>query len=468
MSLGLRLCLLPLLVAGCAAERLVVPDSDWNTVPAAKRAAVDRQMASDTTAAQAELTAASAGLAELERAPAATGGRATGTAVAAPTADDDKEWANALRSHERARRDAFARVEAARATWQSADRSWRQLRVAAAKERLEVLSAQRELVRAQTIDHNLPGTDHYDVAPLRGQFSQAQQRWYAVDTRARAARTALEKASASLASAKEAYAQLMRNGPAGIAPPPAVAAEDHPALQLTSWHVARTDIRRRRGLRHFLESGGAPQLRNPPAHPAALWIPTPRPAPTTSPDAIAKPGAPASPAAGGKAAPVAPPSAASAAPAAPPAASSSGWATTARPTPPTSPAATRPAPAAAGAGAAATAPAPSSGKPATPAGAGEPRPGAAPAPASTVGARPPAAKPAGPASNAAAARPAPPSAATPRPPTGAAPASATASAKPASSAPAGAAGKPAADARPATTVRSNAPASAAPVAKPVD
>ncbi|HEU4731426.1 MAG TPA: hypothetical protein VFT22_26210, partial [Kofleriaceae bacterium] len=515
-----RCFLLPLLIAGCAAERLVVPDSDWNTVPAPQRAAVDRQMAADLAAAQAEITAASASLAELQRAPAQTGGRAASgpASTAAVPVDSDQEWANALRSHEHARGDAFARVEAAKTAWQRADLSWRQLRLAAARERLDVLAAQRELVRAQTIDHSLPGTDHYEVAPLRGQFSQAQQRWYAVERKAQEARTALEKASASLASAKEAYAQLMRNGPVGVAMPPVAADDEHRSLQLTGWFVARTDIRRRRGLRHFLESGGAPQLRNPPAHPAALWIPTPRPGPASSPGAAApaaasaaRPAAPTSPAAR--------PAPTSAAPAS--AGTSAAAASAARPAAPTSPAA-RPAPASAPAAAPATT---ANARPAAPTSAAAPEPATAPTSASSVVARPastsaaqagapvgastivarpgssgsatptpsstapaagptatppgapagaaagnkpaPAAKPAVPASRGAAARPAPPSsaaAASTRPATGPAPGST----KPAPGAsPAAASGKPAPAARtngkPAPAARTNGkPAPAAP------
>jgi hypothetical protein len=121
MSLRLRLSLLPLLIAGCAAQRLEVPASDWETVPAPQRAAVDSQLAADLAAAQAELTAASAGLAELQRslpktvtaspAPAQTAPLAPGAAKPAATGD---EWAIALHDHEHARGDAFVRVEAAK------------------------------------------------------------------------------------------------------------------------------------------------------------------------------------------------------------------------------------------------------------------------------------------------------------------------------------------------------------------
>lgn len=268
MSLGLRLSLLPLLIAGCAAQRLEVPDSDWETVPAPTRAAVDRQIAAELAAAQAELTAATAGLAELRRSlpSSVTASPAPAAPIAAPPAAPTPptpptpppaaaaagdEWATAMRDHEHARVDARARVDAAKLAWQRADLSWRELRLGAANEALAMIDYKRELVRAQAIDHNLPGTDTYNVAPLRGQFSQAQQRWYAIESKARQARTAFEHLSATLASAKEAYAQLMRGIPLQAS---VVATDDRPpSLTLTGWAVTRADIRRRRGLRHFLD-----------------------------------------------------------------------------------------------------------------------------------------------------------------------------------------------------------------------
>ena len=62
MLLRLCLSLLPLLVAGCAGEALVVSDSDWRQVPAAERDAVDRQLAADLASARAELPAATSRL----------------------------------------------------------------------------------------------------------------------------------------------------------------------------------------------------------------------------------------------------------------------------------------------------------------------------------------------------------------------------------------------------------------------
>src|SRR5215813_11867117 len=68
MPLGLRLWLL-LWIAGCAEQALLVPESDWQTVPPAQRAAIDRQYETELASARAELTAATASLAELPKTP---------------------------------------------------------------------------------------------------------------------------------------------------------------------------------------------------------------------------------------------------------------------------------------------------------------------------------------------------------------------------------------------------------------
>jgi hypothetical protein len=273
---GLRLSLL-LLIAGCAEQALVVPDTDWRTVPAAQRDTIDHQHDAELAAARAELAAASASLAAFQRVqPVAPRARPQASPVAT---DPDDAYASVARDHEKARSDALHRVEAAIAELQRSDLAWRQLRVDAASARIQVVVSQRELTRAQTIDHNLPGTDHYEVAPLRGQFSRAQQHWYAIANRAGAARDAFERASTSLASAKEAYAQLMRGGMIRL--PELAGDDDHTArLELTGWAVTRSDLlRRRRGLRHLLDDAAAtPQLRKV----AIRLSPAPRLAPSAA------------------------------------------------------------------------------------------------------------------------------------------------------------------------------------------
>jgi len=296
MTLGLRLSLLPLLIAACASQPMVVPDSDWHTVPPTQRATMDREYASEMAAARAELASASASLAELQHAPAPAAARPV-VPAAAPDLDDPAMIAE-LQRHNQAAAAAHARVDAAQRARQRADLTWRQARFTAAGLRIEMLVQGRELRRAQAVDHSLPGTDHYeDVAPLRGQFSRAQRRWYTASTAARQTRGAFEHASAVLAAAKERYAQVMRGGPLEASAQPA-ADDDAPPirlqLQLQGWAVTRSDIRRRRGLRHYLdEVAAAPaQLRKTPVRLRVRSLPVARPAPDAA-EAAAKPGDPA-------------------------------------------------------------------------------------------------------------------------------------------------------------------------------
>jgi hypothetical protein len=250
MPFGLRLLLL-LLITGCAEQALIVPDADWRTVPQVQRDKIDRQQDADLAAAQAELHAATTSLAAFHQVP-----QPPRNASAHPTsgsADPNDLWATTAHDHEKSRSEALGRVEAAMADKQRTDLAWRQLRVEAARANLDMVVTKRELTRAQAIDRNMPGNDTYDTAPLRGQFSHTQQRWYAVSTRARAARDAFERASAQLASSKEAYAQLMRSGPIRLREA-AIDSDDHSVrLELTEWVILRSDIRRRRGLRRFLD-----------------------------------------------------------------------------------------------------------------------------------------------------------------------------------------------------------------------
>lgn len=249
-----RQLLLLLWVAGCASARLIVPEEDWQTVPSAQRTSIDRRHEADLAAARTELTSASAELAAYWRAhpaPAAPPPLATLATRPSPTSD---AWDNAVHDHEQARRAAFARVEADKASWLRADLAWRELRGETASARLEMVICEREMVRARTIDRNLLGTESYDSAPVRGQFSRAQQRWYALSDRANQTRDAFERAGAVLASAKEAYAEIMRNGPAPLRGPPAFADARPARLELTAWAVLRSDIRRRGGLRHYLDT----------------------------------------------------------------------------------------------------------------------------------------------------------------------------------------------------------------------
>jgi hypothetical protein len=300
MSRGLCLSLLLWLAAGCAEERLVVADADWATVPAAQRTKVDRQFATDLAAARAEASLAAKSLAEVQRTMPAGKPSAAPAAPVKPSAapaTGDAAWTTELRSHDRARIDALAKIDEATLAWRRADLTWHQRWLEAANDRVSLVEYQHELTRGQTVDRNLVGDDTYETAPLRGQFSHAQVRWYAAADAAERARADFGRAAGNLALAKDAYAQLMRNGPGGSTADVAVAAIDQspPPLTLPSWNVTRADIRRRHGLRHFLDevAGTSP----PPQHPlhisAALlaWQPPAETHPPAPPPAVAKPAA---------------------------------------------------------------------------------------------------------------------------------------------------------------------------------
>jgi hypothetical protein len=302
---GLRLSVVALCLAGCASQFLAVPDSDWQTVPAPARASVDKQNDAELASARTELAAASASVAALQRSQPAPLPPAPARTARKPDPDSDA-WEVAVYDHEQARITTFTRVENARVDWLRTDRAWRERWLAAAEARIEMVICKRELVRAQTIDRNLPGSDHYDTAPLRGQFSRAQQRWHILQTSSREARAAHERASATLASSKEAYAQLMRTGPGQSAE--RTADERAARLELSSWAIKRGDIKRRRGLRNYLETVAKtpPTLRKrafklrSPAIVIQMGTPAPEAPPAETPRAPATPpgsaAAPANPA----------------------------------------------------------------------------------------------------------------------------------------------------------------------------
>jgi hypothetical protein len=278
--------------AGCAADRLVVPASDWAGVPAPERTKIDQATTADLAEARAEAKAANASLAELQRTQPAPKGAAAAPVKAEPPppATDDAAWASEVQTHDRQRLAALAKIDADNADVRRADMVWRQRWVEEANDKVEMVECQRELTRAQVIDRNLTGDDTYETAPLRGQFSKAQVRWYKAAQDAGNARSDLARAVGALTMAKEAYAQLMRNGPGGsmIASAPASVEAPPPALTLPSWRVAREDIRLRRGLRHFIdESNGSQQIKIPPLHISAAlmsWKP-----PAAKPEAEATP-----------------------------------------------------------------------------------------------------------------------------------------------------------------------------------
>lgn len=294
----LRVHVLLLCLVGCATERLVVPEADWQTVPAPQRTKLDQQHAASLAAARAELAAATIALGEAQRVKVAT---PPPPARAAATGD---AWGAAVRDHEQARGAAFTRVGTAAADWRRANLAWSQVRLDTARARLEMVVCEREIDRARAIDRSLVVGESYDTAPVRGQFSQAQVRWYKLNEQARAAHLAVERCAASLASAKEAYAQVMRGGPDPIGQP-AVAADARPArLELAAWAVKSDDVRRAYGRRRVLDIlTASPRLRRPKLQLAARLVVLPAPAP----DKPAEPARPVEPPKQAIAAPIARP-----------------------------------------------------------------------------------------------------------------------------------------------------------------
>jgi len=212
-------------VAGCATAGLeTVPDSDWQTVPAAERVMMDNAQATEVAKAQAELRIATA---LRDRARAAV-------------ASQPRHKLDAAGDDARERADALARVETAAAGRARAELAWRERRIDVAREQLALLATQRELDRARAIDHHMEGDD-YPVALYRGQLAQAQVSWYAATERADAAHADLERAMADVSSAKEAFAQLVRGDAAALA-----AAER--AMRLPGWSTEPTETGHRRGL----------------------------------------------------------------------------------------------------------------------------------------------------------------------------------------------------------------------------
>ncbi|MBC7977210.1 MAG: hypothetical protein H7138_19720, partial [Myxococcales bacterium] len=64
---GLRVSLILVWFAGCASQRLIVPEEDWQTVPVAQRTSVDRRHDTDLAAARTELATATTELAAFRR-----------------------------------------------------------------------------------------------------------------------------------------------------------------------------------------------------------------------------------------------------------------------------------------------------------------------------------------------------------------------------------------------------------------
>jgi len=228
------------LLAGCGGGFLSVSEARWQSVPARDRDAIEAAYRADLARADADLRAATAALATAEAtaATATAGVRATPAAIEpgeqtaaadAPIATEDA-WARVVGEHARAKTSAIAGVAQAKAAWATAELAWRQRRLDVATAQLEMVRADHEFQRARAVGGRIQDDYDFDIARYRGQRASAQARWYLAETRASEARTAVVQTGAGLASAKEVVATLARTGPR-----PARAGLPEP-MQLTAWH----------------------------------------------------------------------------------------------------------------------------------------------------------------------------------------------------------------------------------------
>jgi hypothetical protein len=222
---------------GCATTDVrTVPDKDWRTVSSSERSRLDRATTAEVARAEHELALARDEVAQARRLPAAL-------AVVRQAASE----------RDAAERDQLARVDAANAAWARASLAWREERLRAALVRLDLVKAEREAKRAEVIDAQLRGEDSYDVAAFRGQLAQLQERFAVASDCALRSRLQFVRASADLASQKEAYAQLVRGR---VTSPPASS-----RLELTGWAPTPAEGSRRRGLK--IVSDSSVYLRRP-------------------------------------------------------------------------------------------------------------------------------------------------------------------------------------------------------------
>lgn len=227
---------------GCAQSFVMVPDSEWRTVPAAERAQMERDHATEVARADAERDAASL---ELEHVRADQPARVVPPpAVAVAGVDAD------VVRFERDRREAMTRVATATADWQEARVAYHEARVELTGANVEVLRCSYEVKRAKAVDHHRLGFDTYDSGQFRGQLSQTQERWYRAVTRMNAARQALTQATATLAASKDAYAAVVRAVP-----------REKRDLELADWNdrpLREPSWRERSSSRsgHYLSLGG--------------------------------------------------------------------------------------------------------------------------------------------------------------------------------------------------------------------
>ncbi len=200
--------LVALILTGCAGFTSV-PLADWQTVPAAERASLDRAHDAKVAETEGELYAIILATADDRRLLALPAVHRPDVAPAAP----GDSWAAAVAGHEQRKAEAIAQIDRATVAVRRADLAWRELRAELLTAQLEVLRSEREVERAKAIDHHLLGSDTYDSAEYRGQLAKAQARWFALEPQVEAARTGRVRTTGELAGAKETYASLVRTGP---------------------------------------------------------------------------------------------------------------------------------------------------------------------------------------------------------------------------------------------------------------
>jgi hypothetical protein len=188
---------------------VAVPDAEWKTVPTAERDRIDREHAAEVARAQADHRAALAAVAQIRAMPKAR----PVTRVAGPAIAPGDEWAAQMHQYESSKTASIEEIEKATTSWERLRLAYYEQRVELAAAQLAVLHCSHQLTRAKAVDRHRLGFDTYDTAVYRGQVAHTQERWYDAETKATAAREDLTRASVRLASAKDTYARIVRNGP---------------------------------------------------------------------------------------------------------------------------------------------------------------------------------------------------------------------------------------------------------------
>jgi hypothetical protein len=205
-------------IAACASSGSLrsVESDHWKSVPPAWREKIERVHAALIAGAMEERRKAAAAVEDARRALNQRNGVQAPPTAAVP--EGDPAWQEAWKAYERAQADARGKIAASQEAFLKASLRWRERRLDAAEEHLRLVRAGFELAKAVTVMTYTPDDKEYDVDEYRGQFARLHRSWSEALRRAAAARAEADEHSRALASAKEAYARLRREGPT---PPPA-------------------------------------------------------------------------------------------------------------------------------------------------------------------------------------------------------------------------------------------------------